>query len=71
MNKKMLFVPMDSTKNFYLAYNNPFNYFEYERVYQGQPYNIKPNSKLLSLHRNIPQFLERPILYFLYLPKFF
>ena len=67
----MVTVPMDPSKKFYHAYINPFNYFAYERVYQGHTYTPKPNSQLLSLSRNVPQFLERPILYFLYLPKYF
>jgi hypothetical protein len=62
---------MDPFKKFYHVYNNSFNYFAYERVYQGHSYTPKPNSQLLCLHKNVPQFFERPILYFLYLPKYF
>lgn len=66
-----MIVPMDPSKKFYQAYCNPFNYFTYERLYQGHTYTPKPNSQLICLPKNVPQCLERPILYFLYLPKLF
>jgi hypothetical protein len=68
---KMITVPMDPTKKFYQAYINPYNYFSYERVYQGHVYRPKPTSRLLCLSKHVPECLERPLLYFLYLPIFF
>jgi hypothetical protein len=68
---KMATVPMDPTKKFYQAYINPYNYFSYERVYQGHVYHPKPTSRLLCLSKHVPECLERPLLYFLYLPIFF
>ena len=64
-------VPLDPSKKFYQAYNNHFNYFSFERVYQGHVYEPKPNSILLCLPNYTPTFLERPILYWMFLPKYF
>jgi hypothetical protein len=67
----MITVPTDPTKKFYQAYINPYNYFTYERLYQGREYSPKPSSQLLCLPKNVPECIERPLLYLLYLPKFF
>jgi len=64
-------VPLDPSKKFYQAYINHFNYFSFERVYQGHVYEPKPNSILLCLPNYTPTFLERPILYWMFLPKYF
>lgn len=64
-------IPMEPKYKFYTTYVNPFNYFTYERVYQGHYYTPKPNSQLICLPTFIPNFMERPLLYILHLPKFF
>jgi len=64
-------VPMDLNYNFFITYVNHYNCFTYERVYPGKTYIHKPNSQLLFLPTFIPKFVERPLLYFFHLPKFF
>ena len=69
--EQIVTVPLETSKKFFQAYNNHFNYFSYERVYQGQTYHPKPSSMLLSLPRWVPTFLERPLLFCMYIPKLF
>lgn len=64
-------VPLDRDKKFFMAYTNCFNFFTVERLYQGRSYKMQPNSKLLTLPTYTPEFMEKPLLYFMYMPKFF
>ena len=64
-------IPLGTNKKFYQAYNNCFNYFHFDRLYEGRVYQPKPNSMLLTLPQYVPTFLERPLLYWMFIPKFF
>lgn len=64
-------VPLDRDKKFFMVYTNCFNAFTYEKLYQGRSYTPEPFSKLLTLPAYTPDFMEKPLLYFMYMPKFF
>ena len=66
-----LTVPTDLNKRFYLVYTNPFNYFIYKQIVQGNTYEPLLNSQLMFVPNYIPKWLDRPILYWNYVPKYF
>ena len=66
-----LVVPSDPNYRFYLAKTNPFGHFTYQQVRQGSVYNPDPNSKLIALPQYIPHWIEKPLLYWKYIPTFF
>jgi hypothetical protein len=71
INKVQLSVPNDPDKKFFLVFTNIFNYFTYEQLIQGTNYVPLPDSKLIGIPSYIPNWLNRPVLYWKYLPKYF
>jgi hypothetical protein len=66
-----LTVPTDPDKRFYLVDTNMFNYFIYKQVVQGSTYIPSPNSKVIMIPNYVPTWLNKPLLYWQYLPKYF
>jgi len=64
--------PVDPSRKFFQAYTNSNNYFRFVRLCNNNQKNYLPysDSKLLSLPKNVPEYMEKPLLYFMYLPKY-
>jgi hypothetical protein len=64
--------PVDPSRKFFQAYTNSNNYFRFVRLNNNNHKNYLPSSdsKLLSLPKNVPEYMEKPLLYFMYLPKY-
>jgi hypothetical protein len=66
-----LTVPVEPNTRFFIVSTNHFNYFTYNQVIPGNKYTPFPQSKLITIPSWIPNWLDRPILYWKYLPKYF